>query len=545
MKHLSLAALILLTLSACAQNKASSTPENTILTSMEFCGKSVALGTSPTLVPLEGISFDLTFTKKLDASKFDSSRLLVSGASESNFAFSVQSPKTLHIESVGTLPAFSKITVKLPAGENLGVNLLDDVIVSFTTQYDPTDKFERISDDDLFEKVQKGAFSYFWDYAHPVSGLARERTGSGDTVTIGGSGFGLMSIPVGIERGWISREEGANRVLKTVEFLRDKAERFHGVWSHWLNGTSGEVISFSTYDNGADLVESAFMFQGLLTLKHYFTDTNDTETAIRSTIDTLWKEAEWSWFTQDGQHKLYWHFSPDYGWKMNMPVTGWNEGLIVYVLAASSPTYPIDKVVYDEGWARNGEIKNGKAFLGVTLPLGDDWCGPLFFSHYSFLGLDPRNLKDSYASYWEQNTAHAKINYLYCANSKKGWGYSSECWGLTASDIPNGYSASSPTNDTGTIAPTAALSSFPYTPEESMAAMKYFYYTLGDRLWGDYGLHDAFSLKDKWFADSYLAIDQGPIVVMMENYRTGLLWDCFMSDIDVQRGLTKLGFTWE
>lgn len=536
---------MLLTLSACAQNKASSTPENTILTSMEFCGKSVALGTSPTLVPLEGISFDLTFTKKLDASKFDSSRLLVSGASESNFAFSVQSPKTLHIESVGMLPAFSKITVKLPAGENLGVNLLDDVIVSFTTQYDPSDKFERISDEELFEKVQKGAFSYFWDYAHPVSGLARERTGSGETVTIGGSGFGLMSIPVGIERGWISREEGASRVLKTVEFLRDKAERFHGVWSHWLNGTSGEVISFSTYDNGADLVESAFMFQGLLTLKHYFTGTNDTETAIRSAIDTLWEEAEWSWFTQDGQHKLYWHFSPDYGWKMNMPVTGWNEGLIVYVLAASSPTYPIDKVVYDEGWARNGEIKNGKAFLGVTLPLGDDWCGPLFFSHYSFLGLDPRNLKDGYASYWEQNTAHAKINYLYCANSNKGWGYSSECWGLTASDIPNGYSASSPTNDTGTIAPTAALSSFPYTPEESMAAMKYFYYTLGDRLWGDYGLHDAFSLKDKWFADSYLAIDQGPIVVMMENYRTGLLWNCFMSDMDVQRGLTKLGFTWE
>ncbi len=533
-------------LSGCKESKASA-PENTILASEAFCGNSVALGTSPTLTPLEDISIDLTFTKNLDGSKFDSSRLLVSGTQESSFAFSVDkaSPKTLHIESTGTLPAFSKITIKLSAGENLGVNLLDDVVFSFTTQYDPSDKFDRISDESLFEKVQKGAFSYFWDYAHPVSGLARERTGSDDTVTIGGSGFGLMTIPVGIERGWISREEGAERVLKTVEFLRDKAQRFHGVWSHWLNGSTGKVVSFSTYDDGADLVESAFMIQGLLTLKHYFTLSNATESSIRDIIETLWREVEWSWFTQDGQHKLYWHWSPNYGWKMNMPITGWNEGLIIYVLAASSPTYPIDKAVYDEGWARNGEIRNGKTFLGVTLPLGDDWCGPLFFAHYSFLGLDPRNLSDTYASYWEQNTAHAKISYLYCANSKKGWGYSSQCWGLTASDIPNGYSASSPTNDTGTVAPTAALASFPYTPEESLAAMKYFYYTLGDRLWGEYGLHDAFSLKDKWFADSYLAIDEGPIVVMMENWRTGLLWDCFMSDEDVQRGLTRLGFTWK
>lgn len=539
--------LALLSLYSCGERSAHSVPENVILSEVSFCGEKISASYSPSFVPLEDVSIDFTFTKSLDGDKFDSSKLLVSGADESSFAFSVNEsdPKTLHVASVAKLPAFSKITVKLPAGENLGVRLLDDVLISFTTVYDPSDKFARLSDDELFEKVQKAAFSYFWDYAHPVSGLARERLGSGDTVTIGGSGFGLMTIPVGVERGWISREEAVTRVLQSVEFLHDKAERFHGVWPHWLDGTTGKTIAFSTYDDGADLVESAFMIQGLLTLKQYFSEDNDAESRIRSLIDTLWREVEWSWFRQDGQDKLYWHWSANHGWKMNMPISGWNEGLIVYVLAASSPTYPIDAEVYDSGWARNGEMRNGKSFYDVTLPLGENYGGPLFFSHYSFLGLDPRHLKDKYADYWEQNTAHARINWLYCSNAGESKGYSSECWGLTASDIPGGYTASSPTNDCATIAPTAALASFPYMPEESRAAMEYFYYVLGDNLWGEYGLKDSFSLRDKWFAPSYLAIDEGPIVVMMENYRTGLLWDCFMQDEDVQRGLQILGFEWK
>jgi hypothetical protein len=285
--------------------------------------------------------------------------------------------------------------------------------------------------------------------------------------------------------------------------------------------------------------------EGLLTVQSYFKNGNAAEQAMCANIETLYENVEWTWFQQNGQQKLFWHWSPDYGWAINMQISGWDEALIIYVLAASSPTHPITKAVYDNGWALNGGIKNGKSFYGITLPLGPDYGGPMFFAHYSFLGLDPRHLSDSYANYWQQNTAHAQINYQYCvANPKMNYGYGINCWGLTASDIQNSYTASSPTNDVGVIAPTAALSSFPYTPVESMRALHFFYYTLGDKIWGTYGFNDAFNLNQGWFATSYLAIDQGPIVAMIENYRTGLLWNLFMQNTNVQAGLTKLGFTY-
>jgi hypothetical protein len=271
---------------------------------------------------------------------------------------------------------------------------------------------------------------------------------------------------------------------------------------------------------------------------------NETETAIRQKITTIWEAVEWDWFLNNSD-ALYWHWSPNYGWDMNMRISGWNEALIVYVLAASSPTHSISASVYESGWARNGGMRNGKKFYNITLPLGEDYGGPLFFAHYSFMGLDPRNLQDKYANYWEQNTAHAQIHHAYCkANPKGHYGYSDSCWGLTASDFHDGYTASSPLNDKGTIAPTAALSSFPYTPQESLKALEYFYYELGDRLFKEYGFVDAFTLSKKWFATSYIAIDQGPIVVMIENYRSGLLWNYFMKDSEVQAGLNKLGISY-
>jgi hypothetical protein len=409
---------------------------------------------------------------------------------------------------------------------------------------DESDKFDRIPSDDLLTLVQEKTFRYFWDYAHPVSGLSRERLGSGNIVTSGGSGFGVMTIPVAIERGFITRDEGAQRMLTIATFLDEKAEKFHGAFSHWINGETGKAIAFSEKDNGADLVETALLVQGLLAVQQYFNLDNQTESAIRQKITAIWEAVEWDWFI-NSSNALFWHWSPNYGWEMNMNISGWNEALIVYVLAASSPTYPIDKSVYDAGWARNGAMKNGKKFYDITLPLGSDYGGPMFFAHYSFMGLDPRNLSDAYADYWEQNVAHAKINHAYCkANPKGHYGYSERCWGLTASDIQNGYTASSPTNDHGTIAPTAALASMPYTPQESMKALEYFYYVIGDRLFKEYGFVDSFSLEKRWFASSYIAIDQGPIVVMIENHRTGLLWDNFMKNEDVQKGLDKLGFTY-
>lgn len=413
---------------------------------------------------------------------------------------------------------------------------------TFYTQINPTPAFPVISDEALLTLVQEQTFKYFWDFAHPVSGLARERTGSGDLVTIGGSGFGVMAILAGIERAFISRQEGINRLERTVNFL-ENADRFHGVWPHWMNGSTGKVIAFSSIDNGGDLIETAFMIQGLLTVRQYLNPADPKEAAIIATITRLWEEVEWDWYTR-GQNVLYWHWSPNYEWQMNMPIRGYNEGLIAYVLAAASPTHSIHPAVYHEGWARGGAMRNGRDFYGITLPLGEDLGGPLFFAHYSYLGLDPRNLEDRYANYWEQNVNHTRINRAYVIDNPKNWvGYGEDSWGLTASDNPTGYSAHSPTNDLGVITPTAALSSFPYTPEASMAALRHFYYGLGNRLWGPYGFYDAFDLTRQWIASSYLAIDQGPIIIMIENYRTQLFWNLFMKDPQIQSGLRKLDFT--
>jgi hypothetical protein len=415
--------------------------------------------------------------------------------------------------------------------------------LEFYTQLNPANKFPQISESELLTKVQEQTFKYFWDFAHPTSGLARERNSSGNTVTIGGSGFGVMAILVGIERGFISRQQGIDRLQTIVNFLKN-ADRFHGVWPHWMNGNTGKTIPFSATDDGGDLVETAFMIQGLLTVREYLNASNTQEKAIIDTITELWEEVEWDWHTRGGQNVLYWHWSPNVGWEKNLKIQGWNESLIVYVLAASSPTHPISANVYHEGWARNGNMANGEEYFGSTLPLGYSYGGPLFFSHYSFLGLDPRQLEDQYANYWDQNVAHSKINYAYAvANPKNFVGYNENAWGLTASDNHQGYSAHSPTNDLGVITPTAALSSFPYTPDESMKALKHFYYIMGDMLWGEYGFYDAFNLTESWVASSYLAIDQGPIVLMIENHRTGLLWNLFMKSSEITNGLKKLGFT--
>jgi hypothetical protein len=423
-----------------------------------------------------------------------------------------------------------------------GKNLSGRIDLNFRTQYDPLDKFPQISDSALVQLVQQQTFKYFWDFAHPVSGLARERNTSGETVTSGGSGFGIMSIITGINRGFITRAQGLTRLQTIVSFLKNTAQKFNGAFPHWLNGTTGAVIPFSTNDNGADLVETSFLVMGLLSARQYFNGGNAAETSLRNDINTIWNNVDWDFFRQ-GKKVLYWHWSPDKGFIMNMPIQGWNETLITYVLAASSTTHGITKPVYDSGFARSGAMRNGNTYYGYQLPLGENLGGPLFFEHYSFTGIDPNGLVDQYANYQTQTTNHTKINYEYCkANPKNWYGYSDQCWGLTASDIPNGYTASSPTNDVGVIAPTAALSSFPYTPMESMKALKFFYYKLGDKLWGQYGFYDAFKLQDAWFANSSLAIDQGPIIVMIENYRTGLLWNLFMSCPEVKTGMQSLGF---
>lgn len=411
-----------------------------------------------------------------------------------------------------------------------------------------------ISDDSLLNLVQYQTFQYFWDNAEPHSGLARERThmdgeypqNDRNVVTIGGTGFGLMAILVGIERGFITREEGLDHFQKMFDFL-EKADRFHGVWPHWLEGETGKVKPFSAKDDGGDLVETAFLVQGMITVREYLKNGNEEEKALATKIDKLWQGVDWNWYTK-GEDVLYWHWSPKHEWEMNFPVGGYNEALIMYVLAAASPTHPIDPAVYHKGWARNDSIKNDTTFMGYETVLdhyetNDDPVGPLFWSHYSYLGLDPRNLKDQYADYWKLNQNHALIHYQYSMENPKGYeGYGENSWGLTSSYSTNGYNGHQPSNDTGVISPTAALSSFPYTPAQSMKMLR-FLYTEADSLVGEYGPYDAFSFEKDWYTPRYLAIDQGPIPVMIENHRTGLLWDLFMEAPEIKEGLNKLGFT--
>lgn len=495
------------------------------------------------LLPL--ISF--SFTEPVDRQILESGARLVNASGNrvpliiKDYASDSRSATFTPAQPLSELSSFEFTLENIKS--STGGRLINPVVITLKTAIDSSDKFPRISDSDLLTLVQQQTFKYFWDFGHPVSGLARERNTSGELVTTGGSGFGIMAIIVGAHRNFISRQQALARLQTIVDFLRTKADRFHGAFPHWLNGTTGKVIPFSSRDNGADLVETSFLIQGLLAARQYFSGSDAAETKLRNDINDIWHGVEWNWFRKGSENVLYWHWSPTNGWEINLPIRGWNESLITYVLAASSPTHPVPKAVYDEGWARSGAMRNGNSYYGYTLPLGPNLGGPLFLEHYSFLGINPNNLTDVYANYQVQTQNHTRINLEYVKTNPKGYyGYSAESWGLTASDVPNGYAASSPTNDLGVIAPTAALASMPYTPDESMRALRFFYYKLGDKLWGPYGFYDAYSLHLPWFASSYLAIDQGPIIVMIENYRSGLLWNLFMSSPEIKTGMRNLGF---
>ncbi len=402
---------------------------------------------------------------------------------------------------------------------------------------------KEMTDDEFMDMVQEATFRYFWDFAHPVSGLARERNSSGNTVTMGGSGFGIMALLVGIERGYITREQGRDRLLLITEFLGD-ADRFHGAWPHWMNGVTGEVIPFSAQDNGGDLVESAFLVQGLLAARSYFDQAAPEEDLLRTRITDLWESVEWNWYRRLNQSVLYWHWSPNFAWAMNFPLRGFNEAHIVYLLAIASPSHSVPASLYATGWAGSNYVSN-QTHYGFPLDLGPVKGGPLFFAHYSYLGFDPRNKRDDYTNYFVRNAHHTLINRAWCIdNPLEHPGYGENSWGLTASDNPFGYLAHEPTigRDNGTITPTAAIGSIPYTPELSIAALKHFYREHEEKLWGPMGFYDAFNVRENWYADSYLAIDQGPIILMIENYRSGLLWDLFMSNPEIGPALNSIGF---
>jgi hypothetical protein len=493
----------------------------------------------------------LSFSEPIPASGLNSNFTFLSPANAAvGFTATLQnSDSVLIIQPDSSLKGFSKYTFSV-SSSLVSVNkstLNNPVTITLSTGIDSTNKFPVITDSALLTLVEQQTFNYFWTFGHPNCGMARERTSSGDIVTTGGSGFGIMSMLVAVQRSFITRSQALGRIDTIVNFLTNTVTRYHGAFPHWINGATGATAPFSTQDDGGDIVETSYMIQGLLCARQYFNSTTDpAETNLRTAINNIYDSVDFNWYRQNGQGALTWNWSPDYGFAINLQVSGWSEALITYVLAASSPTTAktIPKVVYDNGWARNGGEQNGKSFYGVQLPLGPDYGGPLFFAHYSFLGINPTGLSDAYANYWQQDTAHATINYLYCVNNpKKFTGYSSSCWGLTASDEAGGYSAHAPDNDDGVITPTAAISSLPYTPTQSMNALRFFYYKLGNKIWSQYGFIDAFNLTNIYFDGDCLAIDQGPEIVMIENYRSGLLWNLFMSCPEIKTGMTKLGFS--
>jgi hypothetical protein len=413
----------------------------------------------------------------------------------------------------------------------------------------PTGYTSRLSDHELLDLVQRQTLNYFWEFAHPHSAMARERSNPVadydylDTVCSGGTGFGIMAMIVGAARGFLPRESVLERIGRIVEFLQG-AETFHGAYPHFIHGATGAPIAFSEKDDGGDLVETSFLMAGLLCARQYFDAASPIEKSLRAAINRLWLAVEWNRYSSDG--RLYWHWSPRHGWAMNHVIAGWNECLITYILACASPTHPVAPAAYHRSWTRSPTFRNGHAYHGIELPLGPPFGGPLFFSQYSFLGLDPRGLRDRYANYSWQNRAHTLINHAHCmANPHGHSGYGPGCWGLTACDGDAGYGAFCPQNDRGVIAPTAALSAMPYTPRESMRALRHFFENIGGEIWSRYGFRDSFNRSRGWTAEGHLAIDQGPIVIMIENFRSSLIWNTFMTCKEINASLDRLGFTFD
>jgi exo beta-1,2-glucooligosaccharide sophorohydrolase (non-reducing end) len=419
-----------------------------------------------------------------------------------------------------------------------------------------------MTDDELLSMVQEACFRYYWEGNEAESGLSRENIpGRVHMIAAGASGFGIMALIVGTERKFITRKESVDRFHKILSFL-ERAEKFHGAVPHFMDGPSAKVEPFfGKRDDGGDLVETSFLLQGLLAARAYFNNNDTAEIFIRNKITTIWQNVEWDWYRRFADSKyLYWHWSPDQAWIINHRLTGWNETMVTYLLAIASPTHGVPAALYYSGWANQdstgqqyrknwgGTIDgsmytNGKTYFGIKLDVGVSNGGPLFFTHYSYLGYDPHFITDKYTNYFTNNRNIALINHQYCmANPRNFMGYGDICWGLTASDGPFNYNACEPVNgrNNGTIAPTGAVSSFPYTPAESMKALKNYYYTYGKFLWGEYGFRDAFNLSQNWCSRIYMGLNQAPMVVMIENYRTGLLWKSFMSDRDIQNGLEKL-----
>lgn len=418
-----------------------------------------------------------------------------------------------------------------------------------------------MSDEVLLTMVQQASFRYYWDAAEPNSGMAREsEPGDDDTIALGASGFGVMAMIVAAERGFVPREATVARLTTIATFL-EQAERFKGAWPHFISGRTGKAIPlFQIYDDGADLVETSFMMQGLLAARGYYTRDTPAERDLRARITRLWEGIDWDWFRATPKRDaLYWHWSPNYGFQIANRLEGWNETMITYLLAIASPTHPAPASIYDTGFMRSaGSNPYGepygvpRSYFGITTtqsyfpptPTSPGSPGPLFFTHYSFMGYDPRGVHDRFSDYFESNRQLSRISQAYSiANPLKMKGYGADSWGITAVDGPEDeYHEYKPfLTDDGTLAPTGAVSSYVYTPQASLGAIRHWYRDRGAQLWDIYGFRDSFNEQRDWYSGITMALNQAPQTVMIENGRTGLVWRAFMANREIAAMQTKIG----
>lgn len=394
-------------------------------------------------------------------------------------------------------------------------------------------KSSEMTTDQFLDLVEYKAFLYFWNEANPQNGLVKDRAKNFQQdlnksgASVAAVGFGLSAVCVAQKRGWITYKEARDRVLNTLLYFRDKIYNNHGFFYHFVDMNTGERAGI----NELSSIDTTLFLAGALFAGEYFGGD------IKKIANEIYERVDWQWMMAGGS-------TLNMGW---YPESGfldawWNnycEDLILYLLAIGSPTHPIPASIWDN------VSRKAERYAGYT----SIECGPLFTHQYSHVWVDFRGIHDAYADYFENSVYATLANRAYCVDefSKKFRTYSENVWGLTAGDGPDGYKAygGSPRwfeKPDGTVLPTAPAGSIVFTPELSIAALKYMYDNYKDRIWGKYGFSDSFNLDRNWVASDALGIDEGPIVLMIENYRSGMVWKYFMRNKCIKDAMKAVGF---
>jgi len=405
------------------------------------------------------------------------------------------------------------------------------------------------NDDAFMNYLEHAHFDYFWYTANPANGLVPDRSTTGSDCSIAAVGFGLTAIGIAIDHGWITRDQGAARVLTTLNTFWNGPQGpglsgvigYNGWFYHFLN------MNTATRSGSSELssIDTALLLGGVLYAKQYFSGTNATETSIQATASAIFNRVNWTWMSPDipGTNGVRMGWLPDSGFSTFGDWKGYDEGMLIYLLGigATSNSLPASCWSY---WTSGYAWATFYGFSFVTFP-------PLFGHEYSHCWIDFRHVGDTYmngqtSTYFENSHRAALAQQQYCIADPGGFaGYNALIWGLTASDDPYGYSAHGAPpaqNDNGTIAFTASGGAMAFASEISLPALKNFYTNGKKKFWTPYGFIDAFNLSVAWYDNAELGIDQGPIVIMTENYRNQNVWRLFMQNPEIQNGLQRAGF---